>query len=104
MSLVPVAIGLSSFAVGYVTSQYMAAPEGAAKEPSDGDKKDKKEKEKKTIPPSMADELKKFDKTKLSRVDAGSIMPYRMPNVIDEIREQLAHRRLFVKPVNKSDE
>jgi len=107
MAFVPVAIGVSSFAAGYVTSRYMTAPEDLVEEPLTYEKNEtgkKTECEKKKLPLSMADELKQFDKGKLTKVDVDSIKPYRTPSVVDTIREQLATRRLSLSSKKKSDE
>jgi hypothetical protein len=97
MAFVPVAIGVSSFAAGYVTSRYMTAPEDLVEEPLTKYETGKKtECEKKKLPLSMADELKQFDKGKLTKVDADSIKPYRTPSLVEVIREQLAIRRLSI--------
>jgi len=107
MAFVPVVIGVSSFAAGYVTSRYMTAPEDRVEEPltkyEKNEKGKKTECEKKKLPSSMADELKQFDKGKLTKIDVDSIKLYRTPSLVEVIREQLATRRLSISSKKKAD-
>lgn len=102
MAFVPVAIGLSSFVAGYVTYQYMTASEDPIEESLTKDKKT--EYEKKKLPSSITDELKQFDKGRLVKVDIDSIKPYRTHIVVEDIREQIANRRLSISSKKKSDQ
>lgn len=58
--------------------------------------------EKKKLPSSITDELKQFDKGRLVKVD--SIKPYRTHFVVEDIREQIASRRLSISSKKKSDQ
>ena len=108
MAFVSVAIWVSSFAAGYITSRYMSAPEDPVEEPLTKYEKNetdtKSDCEKKKLPSSMENELKQFDKGKLTKVDVDSIKPYRTPSLVEVIREQLATRRLSISSKKKSDE
>lgn len=106
-ALIPVAVGVGGFAIGYVTSQYMT-PTGTSEDnvPEQlltDSKLQNSKNDKKLLPPKVTTELKKFDKTKLTKVQQNK--PYRTPTLIDDLSSKLKVRRVSIKEkVEKSEE
>lgn len=94
--LIPIIVGIGGFAVGYVTSKYTTPTHTSEQDPlvelliSEKDKQNNK-----TIPKSMADELKTFDKKSLNAVV--DTIPYRTPTIVDIINVRIRTRRNSLK-------
>ena len=99
MALIPAVIGVGGFMAGYITSRYMA-PSAITSDISLDTLKNINDdfNDMKRISPQIAQELKCFEKNKLNKVIIQN-QPFRTPDIINILQDQLASRRLSIAHV-----